>query len=237
MGTSSSYSSPTTPKWSRAKSATSRFASGGGGSGGRNVAVPIARFVEALGGAGAATRGATVGRAVAGRFINFAQIASERGFDAALRDIGLQDAIGLPTDEVLQRIVDSLAADSNTLDETAAREALVDIIRELLKGADDLEAALTGLNEAAILDLLCRFISAYIFRRYMKALGDRLRAHAESADDARRRQNEIKRFISASVTIAFEQFDITSADWRSHSEQMLDRLMREVFDTLAMHDD
>jgi hypothetical protein len=236
MGTSSSYSSPTTPKWSRAKSATSRFASGGGASGGRNVALPISRFVEALGGAAAATRGATVGRAVADRFVNFAQIASQRGFDAALRDIGLQDAIGLPADEVLQRIVDSLAAASNTLDETAAREALVDIIRELLRGADDLEAALTGFNEAAVLELLCRFISAYIFRRFMKALGDRLRAHTESVHDARRRQNEIKRFISASVTIAFEHFDISSANWRSHSAQLIDRLMQDVFDTLAGQD-
>lgn len=233
MGTSSSYSSPTTPQWKRAKNATSRFASGGGEGGGRSPSIPIARFVEALGGARQATREATVGRAVARRLLTFAQAAAQRGIDAALREAGLHDAVGLAADEALQRIVDTLAMGANTLDETAAREALVDVMRDLLENADDLDDAFGDLDVAGALDLLRRFIAAYIFRRFAKALGDRLRAHAESVPAARRHEEEMKRYIAAEVMIAFEDIDTESLDWRSDTERIIERCMRDAFRTLG----
>jgi hypothetical protein len=236
LGTSSSYSSPTTLPWKRAKNATSRFASGGGEAGGRSPALPIARFVQALGGAREAAREAPVGRAVANRLLAFGQATAQRGIDAALREFGLEDAVGLAADEALQRIVDTLAAGANTLDETAAREALVDVIRELLEDSDDVEDAFGDLDVVGALDLLRRFIAAYIFRRFAKALGDRLRAHAESAPAARRREEEMKRYIAAEVVIAFEDIDVETLDWRNDTERIIERCMREAFRTLGDED-
>ena len=199
--------------------------------------MPVARFVQALGGARQAALEAPVGRAVANRLLAFGQATAQRGIDAALREFGLQDAVGIAADEALQRIVDTLAAGANSLDETAAREALVDVMRELLEEFADVADAFGDLGAAGALDLLLRFIAAYIFRRFAKALGDRLRAHAESAPAARRREEEIRRYIAAEVTIAFEDVGVETLDWRHDTERIIDRCMRDAFRTLAPGED
>lgn len=236
MGTSSSYSAPTTPAWRRAKNATSRYASGGGADYDLTPALPVARFVDALGGATEATREAQVGRAVAANFLGFAQDAATRGVGAALVEVGIADAVGLSADEVLQRIVDTLASGTTSLDETAAREALVDLLREMLQDNDDLDEAFGELDADDVFLLLQRFIAAYIFRRFAKALGDRLRARSESGPAARRREEEIRRFILAEVSIAFEDIDAETFDWRADGPNVVDRLMREAFRTLGDQD-
>lgn len=236
MGTSSSYSSPTTPEWRKAKSAVSRYASAGGETGGRSPRLPVARFVQALGGAREAARDASVGRAVAGGLLQFARTASARGADAALREAGLPDAIGLPADEALQRIVDTFATGANTLDETAARNALVEVMRELLADANDLDDAFENLDANGLLELLRKFIAAYIFWRFARALGDRLRAKSETGPAGRRREREIRRYIEAEVTVAFEDFDAQSLDWRRESDKIIERCTRAAFQTLGETD-
>jgi hypothetical protein len=236
VGTSSSYSAPTTPEWRRAKNAASRYATGGGQGGGRLPSLPVARFIAALGGTTRAARDARVGRSVANGLLSFVRAASENGVNAALGESGLQDAVGLPADEALERLVDFLAADANTLDETAAREALIDVIRDLLGDLEDLADAFQNLDSDGVLEILNKFIAAYIFRRYAKALGDRFRANSLTGPAARRREEEIKRYIAAEVTIAIEQIDASSVNWQRDTEQLIDRCMRDAFRTLSDQD-
>jgi hypothetical protein len=109
-------------------------------------------------------------------------------------------------------------------------------MRELLADSDNLEDAFKGLDVNGILNILRRFIAAYIFRRFAKALGDRLRAKAESGPAARRHEDEIRRYIEAEVAIAFEEVDAATLDWHNDSERIIERCMREAFRILGDED-
>src|SRR5579862_5570553 len=90
---------------------------GGGGGGGRTR-----NF-----GAGVAT-----GQAVGGFFSRVGQV----GLSEALREIGLSELVGKPAAEVSVALLDKLTGPGSTLDQAAARAALVELNEEVLAGAE-----------------------------------------------------------------------------------------------------
>jgi hypothetical protein len=64
---------------------------------------------------------------------------SSRGLDEALREVGLENAIGKQPDQVAASLLDVFGITGSTLDEHAARLALAKVNDELLKNAKSYE--------------------------------------------------------------------------------------------------
>ena len=202
MGTSSSYTAPTSEGWPAAKGATTRFARQGGT--GKGSMVPqrvLGAYVAALGGPRAAAGRAAAGQAAARRLGGFLSAVVDRGVPQALAELGFDRLIGLDSVEVLSGLVDLLAGPGRNLEEAAARAAMITVLSEAFGNGDvsTIEMFGEGLDAAAVAALLEKFLAEYIYRRMIEELGDRIQNGALTAEDAQRVEQDLHAFIQAEV--------------------------------------
>lgn len=190
MGTSKGYGLPTGGDWTPLKTEATKFvkeegkgsvspedflrhyvhayggskalAQGRGGS-------SDGKTTKSRGGSGGAGRAArTSGRSLGG----FLTTVSTRGLDEALREVGLEGAIGKPADEVAASLLDVLASPGSTLDEHAARLALAKVNDELLKDAksyNDVANLLSkALDKFGLVRILASFFARYLFECFCR---------------------------------------------------------------------
>lgn len=211
MGTSSSRAGNNAPSrgdWTRAKRRVTNFTTGTGSS----ARSAIGGFVSAIGGRNAVSAGGAgggrrgrlsssvrVGQGLGG-FLS--QVVSE-GLDQTLRLLGLGHLVGATFHDALSGIVDHICGDSGPLDDSIARDAVVEVLAEILDESDDTYVDLrewgNQLNEAAVIELMSLFLSHSIFLCFLADLGDRIESNATSARHAEQREQEILRFIKDMV--------------------------------------
>lgn len=159
-----------TPTLPRAGGSNTGSRSGGGGGGGGGGRGGGSRGGGG-GGAGSRTGGrASIGRAVSG-LGGFGAAVRDGGLDAGLAALGLQDLVGKPAAEVIARIAEHLAADT----EGIQKELLSDALRQAIldaaalqgeTGYADLGAALEGfLATEGVEGLVVSFLSNYVYDR------------------------------------------------------------------------
>jgi hypothetical protein len=134
-------------------------ATGGGGIGG------------GLGGGsgrGGRARSFSAGVATAQRLGGFISRVGEVGLAEALKEAGLGDLVGKSAAEVSAALLDNLAGPASTLDQAAAREALVLFNDELLAQTEtfeDVEQALGKImDEGGLFGILLHFFGHYIYQ-------------------------------------------------------------------------
>jgi hypothetical protein len=239
MGTSKSYQAPTNPQWAEYKKEVTRVS--------RNGAIPaivaksvLNNYIQTNGGAGAVARGGgTIGgsrasQKVGGRIGGFARSVATQGLDEALHDVGLSELVGKPAGEIALALIDKLSDDGSTLDEVDARNAVSDLITELLAEAETYEQVTEKLEEklqlVSIDNLLIRFFGYYLYRQFCRLFYERLVArHGE--DKTNHFLDSIRDFIVSELK--FETFgrDLTKVDWsggegNSISDEVLERTLK-----------
>lgn len=236
MGTSGSYTAPTSGKWPAAKRVATRFARQGGAAGGSVTPRQVAQgYVTALGGGAAAGTRANGGRASAGRLGGFLGDVAERGLREVLQERGLADLIGGDTADVLSAIVDQLAGNGRTLEEAAARAAMVAVLaNEFGEGEfEDLDSALQALDGDAVGRLLEQFLVEYVYRRMLEEIGERISNGAIDLAAAYRVEQDIHDFLLAAVHLDLSQGDPLTIDWEGpEGRDLLDRLMADAYSQL-----
>src|SRR5687768_7606747 len=198
MGTSSSYTAPTSEGWPTAKGATTRFArQGGTGKGSMSPSRVLGAYVSALGGPKAAANRAVAGQAAARRLGGFLVGIADRGVPQTLAELGLDRLIGLDSADVLSGIVDILVGPGSSLEEAAARAAMITVLAEVIGDGDfsTVEAFGSGLDAVRITALLGKFLTEYVYRRMIEELGDRIHNGALTAEDAQRVEYDLHAFI------------------------------------------
>jgi len=217
MGTSSSYTAPTTTDWSRFKASVTRFVNGNGGPG-----EVLGGYVAAQGGAAAAGGQAAPIKQSASRLGSFLSSAAQ-GFDAALEEHGLADVIGQSFETVVSALVDWIAGPANTQEAVAAREAVAEVLVDIFAEAEDdptlfdaiaRDQISESLIEQALLDIVEKWILKDVWRRG----GSQVEQQSLSASELRQKEQELRAFLSEAVKFNFGQYsqiNLMEANWSS----------------------
>lgn len=175
MGTSTRYSAPTGGDWTPAKTRMTNWTRGGG----QNVdlaSAALGAFVTALGGAASAAAAATGGISGAAGLGEFLTDVSREGLDATLDRYELADVVGTEPLEVINEIAGRISGAGDSVEESVGRQAVLEVLSELYADTDTFEEMdAIAVDADRLRDFLARYLTEYIYRRVLQALGDRIR--------------------------------------------------------------
>lgn len=237
MGTSADFSGPTGGAWTTYKMASANFVRYKGEKQRSRV---LATFARAVAAGGQGTAGGSVGSAggsvaggavVAGQSLaGFGADLVNRGLDAALRGVGLDDLIGKERFDVLGGLLDKLIGDGSTIDEVHAKSALNDAIGQLFpedaQTYDDM--ADTAFDATGLKILVETFIGEYVFSKMNLILGKHLQKCTTLAEQ-QQLADDVRSSIDSLITINTRSRDILQIDWRgTEGKGILDAVADDV---------
>lgn len=227
MGTSTSYTAPTGGGWPAAKRQATLFARQGGAAGGQVSAGQVAAaYVRAHGGAAGASGSALSAQGAAQRLGSFLGLVAGQGLNAALAGIGLAHLVGRDSGTVLEGLVDWLAGDSRTLEESVAHAAMLTLLARELPNLD----TLAGLDAAGVERMLGALLVEYIYQRMVAELGIHLNNGALSAAEAVQAERDLHDYIAADVHFEFQLVDTTAVAWAGPAgQEIVCRLIESAY--------
>jgi hypothetical protein len=230
MGTSSRYTAPTGGDWTRAKTRMTNWTRGGGQNGDLASAA-LGAFVTALGGAASAAATATGGVSGAAGLGEFLTDVSREGLDATLDRYELADVVGAEPLEVINEIAGRISGAGDSVEESVGRQAVLEVLSELYADADTFEEMDAVAVDADLLrDFLARFLTEYIYRRVLQALGDRIRDNAASEAEAARLEQQLRDHIRALVDLDLSTIDPLRLNWRgAEGRRRMEELLADAF--------
>ena len=201
-----------TQNWKSAKGALTRLSNSTGGSSGRKAA---GRYVNSLGGSRAATRAATQGISIGGRYANLLGAIASGGMTDTLRSLGLDEFVGRAPDEICAAIANVLAPIGATNDEAIARDALISTLDALYTRILDAGGSLDDLNAlspAMLKETLIEYVSNFIFTKWMYELGTAIEKGNVSEQQAIILERDVKDLIFTETNQHYQDLDITVLD-------------------------
>lgn len=228
MGTSKSNSGGSGGAWTDYKRNASYFAKYGGED---RAAKALAGFIAALGGVAAAVAAAGPGAAV-GQSLGqlLAGSTGPTGVAGGLESIGLAHLVGQDKFTVLSGLLDAFAGSGGDLEAQAARQALLDVLDELLPEDGDLEALV--LDENAVSEALLQYIAALIYNRAIPIIDERL-TKLENQPLAEQRDKELRDLIVALVQLRASATQPLNIDWSGpQGRQFIDGILKAVYQEL-----
>lgn len=233
MGTSSDYTGGKGGVHTPFKRATTYFAKHGGSDRAKRV---LARHVATLGGPASATASAAAGTRSALRLATFGAGLASGGLEPTLENVGLGHLVGSSRFAVLSALVNELAGDGATLEDEAARAAVLEVLERLypsdLETFEDLETATIDRN--GISQLLLDFLAAYIYQRVLPTLAERL-THIPDLSVRKSRDREIREEIRLVVRIDLEGRDPVEIDWQGdEGGSVVADALRYAYDRLEL---
>ncbi len=223
----------TQPAWRVPKSAMRRYANSGNIAQMRRAA---RGFVKAQGGARKAARTASAGRATAGRLGVALSAAVMMGSSGMRKALGIQ-YVGQDVYALLAELVDVIAPDGASNEETAARAAATETLETLFKQYDVAEQGLEGLdqlNRESIGEVIEQYVSTYIYTRLMEVLGSRLENNPNvSVQEVCRMERDIEGYIRESIKLELSERDILRVDWSSQEgHTFIEEIFTEGYELL-----
>ena len=235
---------PTGGAWTPLKRAAGNFAISGG-SGTVSPEGLLRQYVAATGGARALSRseggggrhgggGSSAARKVGRNLAGFLSSVRSAGLDEALREIGLANLIGRSVGEVAAGLLNALAGPANTLDEHAARLALIKTNDELFLDSgtyEDIESKLSEvLDQAGLTGILAKFFGHYLYELFCRDFYE-VWVKKVGSDAAGRSLGSVKDCIDSSVRAKFAGRDATHMNWRGKEGEVLaEQIMRETLE-------
>lgn len=230
MGTSKSNTGGTGGAWTDFKRDATWFAKRGGS---ERIAKTLAGHVAAMGGAAAAAAAATAGSRTGQSLGNFlAASTGPNGLAGGLEAVELGRLIGQDRFTVLSELVDEFAGSGSDLEAQAARNALLDVLDEILPDDDSTPLDAVQLDEAAVTDALCRYIAALVYNRAIPVIDERL-TRLENPALAQQRDHELREYIVALVRLRLAGTAPLDVDWQGAAgRQLIDGMLRAVYDQI-----
>ncbi len=213
--------------WAGAKRTMTSYAKGGGKA---SLSKAGRRYVRAQGGAKTAASTAAIGRASTARLGAFLATAATSGARVALEKVGLSDVVGKDLDTVLAIIIDSIAPNSSSLEEAAARKATAEVMERLyeeLDLEDNSIEALDNMPSDYVAGAIFESIQMYIFNRWLEDLGQRIEKNAISAHKAVQLEREMKQYIQDRLKLELKESNVLTIDWEGQAGQDIIRTLYE----------
>lgn len=220
MGTSKGYQAPSSPQWAELKGQVTRLAASSGVTTDQTRQV-LGRFIQTSGGARSIAHGSSGGGGAAARvgsnLAGFASTVATRGLDQALREYGLEHLIGRTAGEVMLTLLDELCDDGSTLEEVDARQAMADLDKEILEGAQTYEEVRERLEATMRLDklgpLLQSFFGHYLYHHFCRVFYERL-VQRKGEQAANNLLGSVRNYIKKELEYQTLDRDLTKVDWR-----------------------
>lgn len=232
MGTSASNKGGTGGAWTGFKRDASFFARHGGQ---ERVAKVLHGYVGAVGGAGgavaAASAGVRAGQSLAG-FLSAS--AGAAGLQGGLESTGLGDLVGADRFGVLSGLLDAFAGAGSDLEDQAARNAVLDVLDAILPEDEEMDLAGARLDEAAVLDAICRFVAALVYNLAIPVIDERL-TRLQDPQLAQKRDRELREYIEALVRLRTSAVSALAVDWRGHEgHDLIEGILRAVYEQVEV---
>lgn len=216
--------------WKAAKNAMSRYASGGSGK--RGPAKTGRYYVGAKGGAKKAAQAATSGRTTTRKLAGFLAETGRNGLANALNLIGLRNLVGKDIDTVFSGLVDALSDDGENFDKNIAKQAMEGALEFFYTQCSDDQDfnSMENLSPEQIKSAIEKFVSDYIYKRWLQELGSCIEKNAISETEAIKLEQEVETYVSDLVNLEFDSKDTLLIDWYGvEGEQIIDSLYVEVY--------
>jgi len=230
VGTSANNQGGTGGGWTQFKRSATSFAQHGGRD---RVARTLAGFVAAMGGAAAAAADAgsagQTGQSL-GSFL--AASTGPQGLVDGLEAVGLERLVGQDRFTVLSELINALGGSGGAVEEQAARDALLDVIDELLPEGDEAALEAVQLDEAGVREALCRYIAALIYNLAIPVIEVRLEA-LENQTLIQQRDGQLHDFIDALVRLKMHGVSPLTVDWQGpEGRSFVQGILQDVYEQL-----
>ena len=201
----------------------------------KNKREVLSKYVKAHGGAKKAASSAIAGKTTAKNLGGFLSGISEQGIYNTFKQYGI-DYEGKSVEEVLSEIVNKIAPAGKNKEEVVARIAIIDVIEalyeEIEKNNGDL-SLLENLNEEQFNNIMRKYISTYIFQRFLNELESRFEKHAKNAGTALEIENDIKEYISGVVDNKLQGTNFTNFDYSDENIiQTIENIYEECYEVI-----
>jgi len=217
--------------WKNAKTQASKLVQNRG----RSLRSAISSHVRASGGASKAASSARSGKATTVRLGGFLGSVSAQGIRSTLKQYKIEYE-GRSTEEVLSDLINKIAPDPNTKEDSIARNAVLDTIEELYEkiseNGDDLEI-FDNLNEETFNEVMQTYISSYIFQRFLNDLEIRFEMFSKGTESTLELEEEIKEYISGSVEEKLMDKNFAEMDFSSNAiMKTINKLYNDCYEVI-----
>jgi hypothetical protein len=230
MGTSANNTGGTGGGWTTFKRNATSFAQHGGQA---RLAKTLGGFVAAMGGAAAGAAGATAGTQTGQSLGSFLAAATgPQGLAGGLEAVGLESLVGQDRFTVLSELLYVLGGSGSAVEQQAARDALLDVLDDLLPEGDDVALEAVQLDEAGVRDALCRYIAALVYNLAIPVIEVRLEALQDQAL-IQSRDRELHDYIDALVRLKMQTVSVLTVDWKSaDGKEFVQGVLQAVYEQL-----
>jgi hypothetical protein len=230
MGTSASNKGGTGGGWTEFKRNSAYFARYGGR---ERAAKALAGYVAAMGGAAAAAAAAAAGTRTGQSLGTFlAGSTGAEGLAGGLEAVGLDHLVGQDRFTVLSELLTVFAGTGSDLEDQAARDALLDVLDELLPQGDDLQLESVRLDEAAVTDALSRYIELLVYNRAIPVIDVRLE-QLQNQSLIQQRDRELRDFIHALVRLKMQEVSPLTIDWQgAEGKEFVEGILGALYEQL-----
>jgi hypothetical protein len=230
MGTSSSNKGGSGGAWTGFKRSATDFAKYGGR---QRAGKALAGYVAAMGGAAAAAAAATAGSRTGQSLGNFlAASTGPNGLADGLEAVGLGHLVGQDRYSVLSELLNAFAGDGSDIETQAARNALLDVLDELLPEEEGTELNSVQLDEQAVTESLCRYLDALVYNLAIPIIDERL-TRLENPALAQERDRDLRDYIDALVRLRVQDTSPLQIDWHgAEGQKFISDILRAVYDQL-----
>lgn len=230
MGTSANNKGGSGGGWTTYKRNATSFAKHGGQT---RAAKALGGFVAAMGGAAAATAAAAAATRTGqslGAFLSAST--GPEGLADGLRAVGLESLVGQDRFTVLSALLDALGGTGSAVEEQAARDALLDVLDDLLPEDDAAALESVQLDEDGVREDLCRYLAALVYNLAIPVIQVRL---DELGDQTviQQRNELLLGFIDALVRLKVQGLSVLTVDWHGVAGQAFVRdALQSVYEQL-----
>jgi len=204
---------PQIPLQSNNWASTSRhfgaYASGGGG---LSLGKALNSYTKSKGGARQASKSARTGRKSTAKLGSFLSNVAASGIRMATENLGLgSEILGMPVELALGNILDAIAPDGATPEESAARRAINATLEEMYKrfefGDGDF-SNLESIDSYTAKELIGYSVTSYIYEKFLQDLYYCFENGNIAEDEVIRLEREVHPYIEATVKVELLQREV-----------------------------
>ncbi|MBL7555489.1 MAG: hypothetical protein JNM24_06670 [Bdellovibrionaceae bacterium] len=194
-------------------------------------------YVRASGGSKSASSSARSGKRVTTSVAGFFVSAVTQGLVKATQEYGLASFDNKNADTIAAEIIDVFAPAGATLEDAAARNALIATLKEFFKEIDIENSGIEvfdKLTEGNIQKLIEISISNYINERLQIELLNRVERKTMSEKQANKICRQIKKFIAGSIKIDLKKKSLLEVNWKgSEGKRLIEQFFQQGYELLG----
>jgi len=219
--------------WAPAKKMMSKYISGNGGRNAKENA--ISSYVKSYGGSRNAAKTAKSAIKTTTRIGNFFGGILNKGITQVLNDYNIQTE-GRKPKEILNDIVNVLAPEPDSLDNSVVRKALINtmsIVYEMFDDENKDILLLDSLDYDITIMLIIKYFETFIYERLINDMGSRIEMKAKDSDAAVKLEKELKDYIETKVSMTLKNKLLSSINFQAKDiQEQVEKLYQQCYNVL-----